>query len=207
MGPPESPVRGAWGISRAWEKGEARTAKARAAPERAPRSTVSRAWEKGHVMKDNADGLVNGPIAATVCGPRYVVRPSVRKSFQHPRITTQQLRLAAPKGRAPGSPVRGAWEKGCQCLPAVSRRKSLKTHGRSAQRVSRICDAKNASPLPFYPTMFSSRNRRKPMKIRDGDPSYPTMNRGGLSECRAKEPGATFTPYCDRVSGCCGSCG
>jgi len=56
-------------------------------------------------MKDNVGVLVNGPIAATVYGPCYVVRPSVRKTFHHSRITTHQLRLAAPRGRAPGSPV------------------------------------------------------------------------------------------------------
>jgi|SRR5208282_1074353 len=38
-------------------------------------------------------------------------------------------------------------EKGCQCLPGLSRCKPLKTHGRGAQWVSRICVAKSALQL------------------------------------------------------------
>jgi hypothetical protein len=63
----------------------------------------------------------------------------------------------------------------CQALPDVFRCKSLKTRLRGAKQVSRICDANQPLQLNFYPTMLSSRNRRKPMKIKDGRPCYPTI--------------------------------
>jgi hypothetical protein len=52
-------------------------------------------------------------------------------------------------------------ELGCQCLPGGSRRKPLKTHSWSVQRVSIICTTKPAPRPTSYSTMLPSRNAHK----------------------------------------------
>lgn len=64
-----------------------------------------------------------------------------------------------PVVRIAGHDTLAVTANGCRCLPGLLGCNPLKTHGRRAQRVSRICGAENAPPLPSYPTMFSSRNR------------------------------------------------
>jgi len=66
-------------------------------------------------------------------------------------------------------------KKGCQPLLAVSRRKPLKTHGRSAKRASRICVANSAPNSLSTRQCVPSRIRSNFLKTNNGSTSYTTV--------------------------------
>ena len=86
------------------------------------------------------------------------------KSAQSSRITSRRSRLTAGKG--------------CQPLPGVSRCKPLKTHGRGAKRVSRICVANSAPSSLSTRQCLPSRIRCNLLKANDGCTSYSTVAPG-----------------------------
>jgi len=76
-------------------------------------------------------------------------------------------------------------QKGCQALPGVLRRISLKTLDRELKRVSRFRDVESTFGLNFYPTMMSIRNSRNSLKTRDRRSFYSTIIRGVSSTFRS----------------------
>ena len=76
-------------------------------------------------------------------------------------------------------------QKGCQALPGVLRRISLKTLDRELKRVSRFRDLHLAVRLIFYSTMMSIRNSCNSLKTRDRRSFYSTIIRGVSSAFRS----------------------
>jgi len=123
------------------------------------------------------NGLRQRP-ASEPAGERPMVEARGFTCPERSRGNPAKRRVPDTRALAPASPLHlsPAASKGCQALPGLFRRKSLKTWNRGSQQVSQFCDVRNTSRHNFYSTMLPNRNRRNSRKTDSWRPCYPTIN-------------------------------